>query len=248
MTLVGSLERLPLVAGLASPRRSRRLRGRRAPPRATAGPPKANPCDGSEELQTVAGPWVAVPASGEAEFLLECPKRAGTIGGTDALVELEGRPRRVGGESREARFARARTTDYFAFFRAGSAKGRAGLFQPYIGCIPQQKVNPRSTVSAPDHEAGVTPGRVPRSSADAARPQGRRSRRPRRTARRASASSAAGTRSCSAPPRPPDPALANKVHVALTIAKGKVLAAIQTDAGMPPAAQAELQVGAVCAK
>ena len=110
------------------------------------GPLKANPCEDVKNCQSTAGPWVAVPASGEADFLLECPKRAGTIGGTDVLasspdvrVVWEGNP---GSPVRPGT-----TTVFFAFFRATSAHGKPGLFQPYIGCIPPQKVV-RATVSA----------------------------------------------------------------------------------------------------
>jgi hypothetical protein len=195
-----------------------------------------------KNCKSVAGPWVAVPASGEANFLLECPKRQGTIGGTDALVSST--DVRVVWEGNTGSPVRPGTTTiYFAFFRAASAHGRVGFFQPYIGCIPQQKVNPRSTVSA-----RIT------------RPEGYLDRRQSLYAIKVGTQTASQT--CKKGERllsgwhavvfgtaaAPDPALASKVHVVLTIANGKVVAAIQTDPGMPPAAHAELQLGAVCAK
>ena len=46
---------------------------------------------------------------------------------------------------------------------------------------------------------------------------------------------------------PPNPSLAGKVHVKLTVGDVRVVVSIQTDAGMPADANAEVQVGAVCA-
>ena len=124
-----------------------------------AGPPpppiSANPCQEVKNCKPTAGPWVAVPASGEADFLLECPKRAGTIGGTDVLasspdvrVVWEGNP---GSPVRPGT-----TTVFFAFFRATSAHGKPGLFQPYIGCIPPQKVTHARRCRPGSHVPGTS--------------------------------------------------------------------------------------------
>jgi hypothetical protein len=212
------------------------------PPPKKGEAPTANPCAEVKNCKSVDGPWVAVPASGEATFLLECPKRAGTIGGTDALVSSK--DVRVTWEGNTGSPVRPGTTTiYFAFFHAASAKGKVGFFQPYIGCIPPEKVNPRSTVSA-----RIT------------KPEGFLDRRQTLFAlkvgkQKASQSCKKGERLLSGwhtvvfgTAAAPDPKLVSKVHVLLTIANGKVLAAIQTDPGMPPSAHAELQLGAVCAK
>ena len=42
-------------------------------------------------------------------------------------------------------------------------------------------------------------------------------------------------------------ALASKVHASISQVGGKIVASVRTDAGIPPAARAELQVGALCA-
>ena len=93
------------------------------------------------------GPWVAVPAQGEASFLLECPKRQGTIGGVDALASSA--DVHLSWDARAAvPLKSGTTTGSIMFFRAGSAHARPGSFQPTLGCIPPPKTNPRSTLSA----------------------------------------------------------------------------------------------------
>jgi hypothetical protein len=213
-------------------------------PSGAASAPKANPCLGVKNCTAVAGPWVAVPASGESDFLLECPNRSGTIGGIDALstsadvrVVWEGN---IGSPVRPGT-----TTTFLALFHAYSARGSAGLFMPYIGCIPSPKASPRSTVSA----------RVTRPA-----PAGLDHWQT--LVNIASGSSKTVTRGCGKGERllgawhtvafgagnPPSPALAGKVHVTLAVSSRAVVASIHTDAGMPIAALAEVQVGAVCAK
>src|SRR5207248_7535632 len=88
-------------------------------------------CAGIPTCIDVPGPWVAVPASGEAKFLLDCPQRRGVVGGVDALassrhihVTFEGL---LGGP-----VAPGRTTTRYAFFRAVSGNHREGLFEPRI--------------------------------------------------------------------------------------------------------------------
>ena len=207
-------------------------------------PLTANPCKGVKNCVTVGGPWVAVPPSGEANYLMECPKRSGVIGGIDALATSA--DVRVVWEGNVGSPVRPGTTPTFlAFFHAYSARGHDGLFQPYIGCIPSPKVNPRSTVSARitrpapaglDHwetlvdvKAGTTQ-KVVRGCGKGERLL---------DAWHAVAFGATDA---------PSPTLASKVHVTLTTSRGAVVASIQTDAGMPAIAQPEVQIGAVCAK
>ena len=45
----------------------------------------ANECNGIPRCIPVAGPWVAVPAVGEVDFVLGCPLGRGIVAGTDAL-------------------------------------------------------------------------------------------------------------------------------------------------------------------
>jgi hypothetical protein len=92
-------------------------------------------CAGIQTCIDVPGPWVVVPETGEAKFLLDCPQRRGVVGGVDALASsrdvhvtfdaLLGGP-----------VAPGRTTTRYAFFRAVSGRHQEGLFEPRIGCIP----------------------------------------------------------------------------------------------------------------
>src|SRR5204862_7661796 len=108
---------------------------------------KANPCKGLKNCITVGGPWVAVPAQGEMNYLLECPKRKGTIGGVDALASSPD-VRMTWDAHVGAPLHSGTTTGAIAFFRAYSEGGRRGLLQPYIGCVPTPPQNPRATTSA----------------------------------------------------------------------------------------------------
>lgn len=101
-------------------------------------------CAGIPTCIDVPGPWVAVPANGEAKFLLDCPQRRGVVGGVDALassrdihVTFEAL---LGGP-----VAPGRTTTRYAFFRAVSGRHKAGLFEPRIGCIPSSAGGPQTT-------------------------------------------------------------------------------------------------------
>jgi hypothetical protein len=101
-------------------------------------------CAGIPTCIDVPGPWVAVPAHGEASFLLDCPQRRGVVGGVDALassrdvhVTFEGL---LGGP-----VAPGRTTTRYAFFHGVSGHHRQGLFQPRIGCIPSSAGGPQTT-------------------------------------------------------------------------------------------------------
>jgi hypothetical protein len=101
-------------------------------------------CSGIPTCIDVPGPWVSVPANGEATFLLDCPQRRGVVGGVDALassrdihVTFEGL---LGGP-----VAPGRTTTRYAFFRAVSGRHKEGLFQPRIGCIPSSTSGPQTT-------------------------------------------------------------------------------------------------------
>jgi hypothetical protein len=213
---------------------------------APAVPLKANPCKGLKNCITVGGPWVAVPAQGEANFLLECPKRKGTVGGVDALASSQD-VRMEWDAYLGAPLHSGTTTGSIVFFRAASAGGRPGLLQPYLGCVPTPPQNPRATTSA--RVVRVTrPGKpVDRWQTTVTLHAGHQ------TATRACGAKgerllggwqATAFRSADAP----DPALAAKVHVSLTVGDGRVAVSIQTDAGISDAAFPEVQVGATCAK
>jgi hypothetical protein len=199
-----------------------------------------------KNCMSLAGPWVAVPATGEADFLLECPKRSGTIGGIDVLSDSP--DVRVTWQANPGSPVRPGTsTVFFAYFQAISATGKPGLFQPYIGCIRQQNVKSRATVSA----------RIPQIT----RPGPFLDRRQTTLYTIKAGKTLAAAEACGKHERllggwyavvfgsakAPDVGLAAKVHVTLALAGGKVVATVQTDAGVPASASPGVQVGALCA-
>jgi hypothetical protein len=209
--------------------------------------PHANPCSGVKNCKPTEGPWVAVPASGEADFLLECPKRSGTIGGIDILTDSS--DVRVTWQANSGSPVRPGTsTDFFAYFQAYSATGKPGLFQPYIGCIPEQKVKPRATVSA-----RVAP--APAVTHPGAFLDRRQTLYALKSGTTQTASQACGKNErlltgwyaiAYGTSTPPPADLSSKVHVSVAVEGGKVVATASTDTTMPKSASAELQVGALC--
>jgi hypothetical protein len=128
--------RLPLVGVLAALAAST--------PAANAA---TNECHGIQQCISVPGPWVVVPAHGQASFLLSCPGGRSVVGGTDAQVTS--RDVHVGFDARlGAPVQPGVSTTRYAFFRAWSTSSRAQMFQPRLGCIPVQGGGGRSTVSA----------------------------------------------------------------------------------------------------
>ena len=106
-----------------------------------------NECRGITACIPVAGPWVLVPAHGQATYLLTCPGGRSIVGGLDA--QASSRAVRVSFDGRiGAPVSPGVTTTRYALFRAVSTSGRAQTFQPRLGCIPTQGGGGRSTVSA----------------------------------------------------------------------------------------------------
>jgi hypothetical protein len=106
-----------------------------------------NECRGIMACIPVAGPWVLVPARGQATYLLSCPAGRSIVGGLDA--QASSRDVRVSFDGRlGAPVGPGVTTTRYALFRAISISGRAQTFQPRLGCIPTQGGGGRSTVSA----------------------------------------------------------------------------------------------------
>jgi hypothetical protein len=102
----------------------------------------------------VDGPWVIVPAQGEATFLIGCPERSAEVGayllgGTDARVSSKhvhvsyegklGAP--IGAETTQSSTAGL-------LFHASTDNGKMGSFQPVLGCINLKQASKRSTLSA----------------------------------------------------------------------------------------------------
>jgi hypothetical protein len=113
----------------------------------------ANECRGIQACIPVTGPWVVVPAHGNAVYLLTCPGGRSVVGGLDALVTS--RDVRVGFDGRlSAPVQPGSTTTRYALFRAVSVSSKVQAFQPLLGCVPLQGGGGRSTVSAYVSPAG----------------------------------------------------------------------------------------------
>jgi hypothetical protein len=104
-------------------------------------------CRGIQACIRVAGPWVVVPARGNATYLLSCPGGRSVVGGLDARATS--RDVRISFDARlGAPVQPGVTTTRYALFHAVSVSGRVQAFQPLLGCVPVQGGGGRSTVSA----------------------------------------------------------------------------------------------------
>jgi len=207
--------------------------------------PPTNQCKKIRGCVTVTGPWVAVPPEGEATFLLECPKRQGVIAGVDALSSSKqlsvtwdakpGTPIRAG-----------TTTGPWLLFRALSTDNSRQVFQPFLGCIPPPKVGARSTLSA---RAVVKPNNKIDLWKSFVKLQAGKTVTGSRTCGKKGEHLVGGWQAIAFDTlnQPPNPELAAKVHVELTVGDARVVASVKTDKGMPQSAFPEVQVGAVCA-
>ena len=125
-------------------------------------PPDTRECTNVANCQAALGPWVAVPAHGEASFLVSCPARRGyLIGGTDARassgsvrVWFDGQLGAPGGLPPTTAPGGAAL-----LFHALSMNGRPASFQPILGCISLIDKSKIATVSMliPDAVPGVPP-------------------------------------------------------------------------------------------
>jgi hypothetical protein len=115
-------------------------------------------CHNVHNCLSVIGPWVVVPASGEASFLLTCPKGklSGFVGGTDTRASSTNVRVWFDGQI-GAPIGQSITTGHFLFFHGVTTNGKQGSFEPVIGCTTlQSQTNARSTVSA--RRAAALPG------------------------------------------------------------------------------------------
>jgi hypothetical protein len=207
---------------------------------ARAAPP-TDECNGIQECQRAQGPWVVVPAHGWAQYLLECPRRRGIAGGV-AAVASSSDVHVMWQAELGAPVAPGRSTSRYVFLRAVSARHRAGLFQPRIGCIPVSTT--RSTYSvrvtipgAPLSYAATTlklrPGTTGSTTLGCIPGQ-----------RLVDSWTAVAFRS-TAPPRV---ALAQGIQVARTLVGTKVSISIAVSEAFPPRTGAEVQLGVMCAQ
>ena len=203
----------------------------------------ANECRGIPVCISVPGPWVVVPATGEAQYLLECPRRRGVVGGIDALASS--RAVRVSFDGRiGSPVAPGTTTSRDAFFRALTSGRAVGAFQPFLGCIPAGGGGGRATTAA-----RVTPPGLPVEHRA-------------KTVRLASGLTRTVSQRCARGERlvgswhalafrtrtPPPLSLSSLVKTSRRTVNGVVTVRILTSEGVPTSARAEVQVGAVCAR
>jgi hypothetical protein len=199
----------------------------------------------------ITGPWIVVPARGEATFLLRCPVRSSErdaflIGGADALASSS-RIRVWYDGNLTTPIGSQMSTSGGLLFHAVSRTGDAGTFQPIVGCINLRQVAKRSTVSA--RHATAPPGTP--HSAPAARPRAK-------IVILAPGSGQSATVSCLpseslagswkaygfgtvGPPAVPAP---GAVRIVTHEKRGRVVARIDTDASVPHLIF--IQIGAIC--
>jgi len=121
-------------------------------------PSRTHECHNLGYCFGIAGPWVVIPANGEATFLFGCPPRPATkgaflLGGTDALGSAK--DVRVWYDGQLGAPIGTQTPGSSLLFHAVTGNGKRGTFQPYVGCISLSQVTKRSTVSA--RRAAATP-------------------------------------------------------------------------------------------
>jgi hypothetical protein len=222
-------------------------------------PPKTRQCNGVKACLLVVGPWVVVPAKGEATFLLDCPKRHGSVGGSDSQVSSK--HVHVWFDAQiSAPITQGTTTGPFLLFHAVTDNGKPGSFEPLLGCITLQNPSSiRSTVSArivgqlPGTTSGVplqpraklvvlqagTKQMTTRSCAGSDKLLGSWS----------SLAFVTSERNSVVALLTPPPSLSHigAVTVTTRIAHGKVRATIVSAKSLPFLPLAEMQIGAICA-
>jgi hypothetical protein len=210
---------------------------------AGASPAATGECSGLPACIDVPGPWVFVPATGEAKFLLDCPRRQGVVGGVDALASSRDIhvtwDAQLGGP-----VAPGRTTTRFTFFRGVSGHQRPGFFQPRIGCIPSSSQS-RQTTSA----RAVTPVGTPLDLAAATVPVSP-GKQLKSTVACANHEHLVYSWDATAfgSAAPPPVAFASAIEVSRQVKNGQVTIKVAVSEAMPKAAKPIVQVGVACTK
>ncbi len=130
-------------------------------------PATTKECRNVSHCRAVSGPWVAVPAHGDATFLFGCPmRRSFVVGGSDARassaavrVWFDGQ---LGAPIGTPRFSAK--DGGVLLFHAATNNGRPGSFQPILGCVSLIDLSKRATVSA--RQASGVPGTAPGAPLD----------------------------------------------------------------------------------
>jgi hypothetical protein len=219
-------------------------------------PPAANSVQTSECANLnycygVRGPWVVVPAQGEATFLLGCPERALSaggflLGGADSRASSSKiRVWYDGGLGAPLGHETTQSSLTGLLFHATSDDGVQGSFQPVVGCISLKQASKRSTLS--DQRASIRPVHVAptplyRSANVILEPGWNRTISKSCLAREKLVGSwSAVSYGTSAPPKLPSP---GAVTVGTSSTGRTVVAHVRTSSSIPYLIR--IQVGAVC--
>jgi hypothetical protein len=218
-------------------------------------PAATQECQNVSHCKAVSGPWVAVPANGEATFLFACPERRSfVVGGTDARasstdvrVWFDGA---LGAPIGEPKISAKNGA--VILFHAETNNGKPGSFQPILGCVSLTDLSKRSTVSA--RVAANAPGTAPGAPVDLRASQVELGLSaglaiPKTTVTCAKSENLVGSWSAVAfgTATPPDPAYAKAVSITTTL-KGRTVHAVFSLSRMfgVLAPEAYAQVGAIC--
>lgn len=206
-------------------------------------------CQNVKDCVGVPGPWIVVPARGEATYLFGCPaRRAFIVGGTDARASSKSiRVWFDGKLGAPIGVPRGSKGGAILLFHATANNGKEGTFQPILGCVTPTQRSKRSTVA-------VLPGTPPGAPLDLRTEQfGLKLNRPLlkhtttvgcpKNERLVGSWSALAFASTG----PPDLAYAKAVTVTIVAAGGKVHADIEKSRVFGPfAPRAWAQIGAMC--
>ena len=214
-------------------------------------------CHNVHNCLSVIGPWVVVPANGQATFLLTCPNgrtssfvgpKSGFVGGTDTRASSPNVRVWFDGQI-GAPIGQSITTGHFLLFHGVTTNGKPGSFEPVIGCITlQAQTNSRSTVSA--RRAAALPGTPAGTPLDLHA----------RILELVAGSVLSRTTRCLPNEKlvgswttlafagisPPSLSHVSAVTIKATVAGDAVTAVVSTDRSLPFTPLAEVQVGAEC--
>jgi hypothetical protein len=209
-------------------------------------------CHSVNNCVSLIGPWVVVPARGQATYLLECPAKqhAGFVGGTDTRtsspavrVWFDGQ---IGSPIKQNI-----TTGAALLFHAVTTNGKAGTFEPVIGCVRLRNQSPgRSTVSA--RHAAAAPGTAAGPPLDfSARllvlVPGTKQTKITSCAKGAKLVDSWKALAFSAE-NPPSLAHVSDVSIDTVVTGNRVRATVETAPSLPFAPLAEVQIGAICTR
>jgi hypothetical protein len=114
-------------------------------------PSPTKECQNVKDCLAVTGPWVVIPAHGEATFLVKCPLPRGfVVGGTDSRASSGDVRVWFDGQLGAPIGTPAKQSSIGAglLFHAVTESGRPGSFQPILGCVTLKQKSPRSILSA----------------------------------------------------------------------------------------------------